>query len=62
MSRQINPSIGRVEYETPRITTLDEAAVASAVGPVRLSTEVEYGFETAESSRQSNHEGGPKRR
>jgi hypothetical protein len=53
---------GHVAYEPPRITTLDEAAVASAVGPVRLSTAVEYSFETAGSARRTANESGPNRR
>jgi len=62
MSEKIDSLIGRVEYEPPRITTLDEAAVASTVGPVRLSTGVEYTFETAASGERNANESGPKRR
>jgi len=62
MSEKIDSLIGCVEYEPPRITTLDEAAVASAVGPVRLSTAVEYTFETAGSGRRPANESGPNRR
>lgn len=62
MSVKIEPLDGRGGYEQPRITTLDEAAVASAIGPVRLSTAVDYNFESAGSGKRPGNESGPNRR